>query len=80
VTLQFLAEAVLLSLFGGMAGVLASIAGASVIGRSVGWPLTIPPEAVGVAVAISTAVGVVFGYLPARKAAGLDPITALRDD
>jgi putative ABC transport system permease protein len=80
VTLQFLAEAVLLSLFGGMAGVLASVAGASIIGRSVGWPLTIPPEAVGVAVAISTAVGIVFGYLPARKAAALDPIAALRDD
>src|SRR5262249_44002469 len=80
VLLQFLTEAVLLCAIGGAAGVLVSVAGASAIGRSLGWKLSIPLEAVGVAVLVSTSVGVVFGYLPARRAARLDPIVALRDE
>jgi putative ABC transport system permease protein len=75
---QFLAEAVLLSAIGGAAGVLASVLGASAIGRSLGWTLSVPPEAVGVAVIVSATGGIVFGYLPARRAARLDPIVALR--
>jgi putative ABC transport system permease protein len=80
VTVQFLAEAVLLCMFGGAAGVAASAIGASAIGRSVGWPLSIPFEAVVVALAVSTAVGIVFGWLPARRAARMDPIVALRSE
>src|SRR5262249_2112472 len=80
VTLQFLAEAVLLCAFGGTGGVIASIAGASVIGRSLGWDLPIPLDAIGVAALVSTGVGVVFGYAPARRAARLDPIVALHDE
>jgi putative ABC transport system permease protein len=80
VLLQFLAESVLLSALGGAAGVLASVLGASMIGRSLGWTLSVPPEAVGVAVVVSTVVGIVFGYLPARRAARLDPIVALRSE
>src|SRR5262249_43906180 len=59
VTLQFLAEAVLLCAFGGASGVIVSIAGASAIGRSLGWSLPIPFDAVGVAAVVSTGVGVV---------------------
>ena len=49
-------------------------------GRSVGWSLSIPPEAVAAGVLVSTTVGIVFGDLPARRAARLDPIVALRDE
>ena len=80
VTLQFLAEAVLLCVAGGVAGVLVSILGASAIGGSLGWSLSVPPEALGVAIGVSTVVGVVFGYMPARRAARLDPIVALHEE
>jgi putative ABC transport system permease protein len=77
---QFLTEAVVLSLLGGLAGVLLSGVGSFALGRTLGWPLAIPPQAVGLAVAFSVAVGVVFGFYPAHRAAGLDPIEALRRD
>jgi putative ABC transport system permease protein len=80
VTVQFLAEAVLLCVLGGAGGVAASAAGASAIGKSVGWSLSIPLEAVAVALLVSTGVGLTFGYLPARRAARMDPIVALRDE
>ena len=80
VQLQFLAEAVLLCALGGALGVLASVAGTSVIGRYVGWALPIPAAAVAVGLLVSTCVGVVFGYAPARRASRLDPIVALRDE
>jgi putative ABC transport system permease protein len=78
VMLQFLTEAVLLSIAGGAAGFGVSVAGVSIIGRSVGWSLSIPIEAVAVALVVSTTVGVFFGFVPARRAASLDPIDALR--
>jgi putative ABC transport system permease protein len=80
VTLQFLTEAVLLCLFGGALGVVASVAGSKALGNAVGWSLTIPVEAFGVAFVFSAVVGVVFGWLPARRASRLDPIAALRDE
>jgi putative ABC transport system permease protein len=78
IRLQFLGESVLLSLVGGAAGVVAGVAGSLVVGRTLGWPMQMSPEAVLVAALFSIAVGVFFGYYPARKASLLDPIEALR--
>jgi putative ABC transport system permease protein len=75
---QFLGESVLLSLVGGLAGVLLGIASSGVVGRTLGWPMEMSVQAVAVAALFSVAVGVFFGYYPARKASLLDPIEALR--
>jgi putative ABC transport system permease protein len=80
VLLQFLGEAVALSLFGGVLGVLASAGGSFAIGRALDWPMRLPPEALALALGFSIAVGVFFGLYPARKAARLDPIEALRHE
>jgi putative ABC transport system permease protein len=78
IRLQFLGESVMLSLVGGAAGVLVGIAGVFVVGRTLGWPMQLSPEAVLLAALFSIVVGVFFGYYPARKASLLDPIDALR--
>jgi macrolide transport system ATP-binding/permease protein len=78
VLLQFLAEAVFLSLIGGMAGILCGIAVSETISLVAGWPTPISPTAILGGFAFSAAVGIFFGYYPARKAARLDPIEALR--
>jgi putative ABC transport system permease protein len=78
ILVQFLVEAVTLSLIGGFVGILAGLGGAALIGNLADWPVLIEPIALVVAVAFSGAVGVFFGYYPARKAARLDPIDALR--
>lgn len=78
ILVQFLVEAVTLSLIGGFIGVIAGLGGAALIGNLADWPVLIEPLALVIAVAFSAAVGVFFGYYPARKAARLDPIDALR--
>jgi putative ABC transport system permease protein len=78
VQMQFLSEATVLSLMGGTAGVLCGVAGSMAVSNMLRWPTTIPPEAIGIAVLFSAGVGIFFGYYPARKAAHLDPIEALR--
>ena len=75
---HFLIEALLLSLLGGAMGVLLGAAGSVGITRVLGWPVELSPQAVAVASLFSAAVGVFFGYYPARKAARMDPIEALR--
>jgi putative ABC transport system permease protein len=75
---QFLAEAVCLSLAGGAVGVLLGTAASRSLTRALGWPTLVTTSALLIAFAFSAAVGVFFGYYPARRAARLDPIEALR--
>ena len=75
---QFLIEAVVLSTGGGTIGVVLGIIGAGAIALLAHWPTSVPIASVFLALAFSAAVGVFFGYWPARKAAALDPIRALR--
>ncbi len=74
---QFLSESVVLSLLGGGVGILVGVGTSLVITNLLGWAILISPMAVLAAVIFSMAVGVFFGYYPARKAARLDPIEAL---
>jgi putative ABC transport system permease protein len=75
---QFLSEALVLSSLGGGVGVLLGVAGSMTVSSMLHWPVSIPPESILTAVVFSAAVGIFFGYYPARKAAHLDPIEALR--
>jgi putative ABC transport system permease protein len=75
---QFLIEAVVLALFGGVIGVALGILAAVGMADIVHWPLTINPVYVLIACGVSAAVGIIFGYYPALKASRLDPIDALR--
>ncbi|MDB5593435.1 MAG: multidrug transporter substrate-binding protein [Hyphomicrobiales bacterium] len=75
---QFLVEAVVLSLFGGVAGIALGLGLARIATGALGIPFSIEPNIVAIAFLFSAAVGVVFGYFPARRAARLDPIEALR--
>ncbi len=78
ILLQFLVEALVLSLVGGLIGIAVGVAASAVIGALAGWGFQFNPLTVVIAVGFSLAVGVVFGVWPARQAARLDPITALR--
>jgi len=78
IQLQFLGESVMLSLVGGAAGVLFGVAGSYLVGQTLRWPMQMSLESVVIAAVFSIAVGVFFGYYPARKASLLDPIEALR--
>ena len=78
VLLQFLVEAVTLSCCGGLAGVILGFAAAAVVTRVLEWPAAVSPSAVALAFGIAAAVGVFFGFYPARRASRLDPIDALR--
>lgn len=77
---QFLLEAVLLALLGGAVGVLVGIGLAHSLAALAGWPVLIQWDAVALAVTVSALTGLFFGYYPARRAANLDPITALRHE
>ena len=75
---QFLVEAVTLSLIGGLVGIAIGVAAAIGIAEIAGWRIVLSPESVMLAVAFAFAIGVFFGFYPARKAARLNPVEALR--
>jgi putative ABC transport system permease protein len=75
---QFLAEAMLISLIGGVIGILLGVAGALLVGKFGSLPVALNGKVVGLAAGFSIATGLFFGYYPARKASLLDPIEALR--
>jgi len=75
---QFLVESVVMSVLGGIIGLGVGFGGAALLGHLTGWATATPPSVVLIAVGFSGAIGVFFGFYPARKAAALNPIEALR--
>jgi putative ABC transport system permease protein len=78
VLMQFLVEAIVLSLFGGLLGIGMGYGLSAAAEKFLQWPTSIPPNAIGMAFGFAAGTGVFFGFYPAKKAAGLDPIEALR--
>jgi putative ABC transport system permease protein len=78
ILMQFLTESVLISVFGGIIGILFGIGASQLVAAVMKWPVTVMPQAVILSFLVCTAIGVFFGWYPARKAANLDPIDALR--
>jgi putative ABC transport system permease protein len=75
---QFLIEALVLSLFGGAVGIVAGVSGSSAISHLAKWPTIITAFSIVLSFGFSIAIGIFFGFYPARKAALLNPIDALR--
>jgi putative ABC transport system permease protein len=78
VLMQFLVEAIVLSLFGGLLGIGMGYGLSAAAEKFLQWPTSIPPNAIAMAFGFAAGTGVFFGFYPAKKAAGLDPIEALR--
>jgi putative ABC transport system permease protein len=77
---QFLVEAVMLAFLGGVTGVVTGGAAVAALQAVLGWPMSLRPTAVVVGIAVSAATGIAFGFFPARRAARLDPMEALRHE
>ena len=80
ILLQFLVEAVALCLLGGLIGIALGVAAATIIAASADWPVLLSPSVMALAMAAAAATGIFFGFFPARRAAGLNPIDALRSE
>ncbi len=80
IMLQFLVEAVVLALIGGLAGALTGLGIIKFFGDVLEWPMKLDPAALTIAIMTSALTGIAFGFFPARRAAGLDPIVALRHE
>ena len=78
IQMQFLIEAVLVSLIGGFLGVFVGVFGSRILSGILSWTMAIPAWSIGLAAAFALFVGIFFGYYPAQKASRLDPIEALR--
>ncbi len=78
ILMQFLAESMLLSITGGVIGILTGIAASKIIGSAMSWPIVILPGSELLSFAVCTVIGIFFGWYPAKKASSLDPIDALR--
>jgi len=78
IMMQFLIEAVLLSIVGGLIGIALGIGSSRLVSVQMGWVTLVSPESIVGAFLFSAVIGVFFGFYPARKAAQLDPIEALR--
>ena len=75
---QFLIESILLCITGGIIGIIGGPGTSLAIAEFLNWPIAVSPAAIILAVAVSVATGIIFGYYPAWKASRLDPIEALR--
>jgi putative ABC transport system permease protein len=80
IRLQFVVEAIVLSTVGGLIGIGLGMGAAYLLTRYAGWPALVSPGSVALAFGVSFAVGVLFGFFPAHKAARLKPIDALRHE
>lgn len=78
ILMQFLTESILLSVTGGGIGILLGLGASKLVGAIMNWPVAVMPQAVLLAFIVCTAIGMFFGWYPARKASSLDPIDALR--
>jgi putative ABC transport system permease protein len=78
ILLQFLAESMLISITGGIIGILLGIAASKIIGSTMSWPILVLPQSEILSFVVCTVIGIFFGWYPAKKAASLDPIDALR--
>jgi putative ABC transport system permease protein len=78
ILLQFLAESMLISITGGIIGILVGLIASKIIGSAMSWPILVLPSSEVLAFAVCTVIGIFFGWYPAKKAASLDPIDALR--
>jgi ABC-type antimicrobial peptide transport system, permease component len=80
ILIQFLVEAIVLCLIGGLLGTIIGYSGAFAVAKIADWPPLVSWKTIGLAFGFSTAVGLIFGVYPANRAARLDPIEALRRD
>jgi putative ABC transport system permease protein len=71
---------VVLALIGGLVGTVIAVAVVAVVARALGWAMPLDPKPIAISIAVSGGIGVAFGFFPARRAAKLDPIEALRHE